>query len=179
MNHIHKMSKQQPTPKPTKKPVPAPVQPQKTAAQRPPAHQPQKTTTTTTQKAPVKKPAPAPVKPQNKSTVPAKTSTTATRAPAKPSTPAAKTPYEPPTQQPKTTQAKQLAQFTQQPAQSQQRAPQGEKADNWISRTVQSQVQRAGDYAGGFVNSIGDKVNKFGEGVGDRWDFLITNHVGR
>lgn len=48
-------------------------------------------------------------------------------------------------------------------------AEQGDKAGNWISRMVQGQVQRVGDYAGGYVNSIGDGVNKIGEGIGGKY----------
>jgi hypothetical protein len=33
---------------------------------------------------------------------------------------------------------------------------------------VQGQVQRVGDYAGGFVGGIGDSVNKVGEGIGGK-----------
>lgn len=145
-----KMSTRTPTARPTKKPVPAPVRAQSTGA---------------------KKPVPAPVKPQTRTSAPSKPSTTVSRAPAKPSTPsAAKTPYKPPTKtasapsQP----AKAATQVKQAPAQAKQQAPEAPKADNWISRTVQAQVQRAGDYAGGFVNSIGDSVNKVGEGIGNR-----------
>jgi hypothetical protein len=46
-------------------------------------------------------------------------------------------------------------------------AEQAPKADNWISRTVQSKVQQVGDYAGGWVNSIADKVNGVGESIGN------------
>lgn len=54
-------------------------------------------------------------------------------------------------------------------AQSKPQADQGgEKAGNWISRMVQGQVQRVGDYAGGYIGSIGGGVNKIGEGIGGK-----------
>lgn len=57
------------------------------------------------------------------------------------------------------------------PAVKPQAAPkpaEGPKAGNWINRTVQGRVASVGNYAGGFINSIGDSVNKIGEGVGMR-----------
>ncbi|TKA23021.1 hypothetical protein B0A50_07239 [Salinomyces thailandicus] len=37
---------------------------------------------------------------------------------------------------------------------------------NWINRAVQSQVANVGNYASGFVYSIGNGVNKVGDGIG-------------
>ncbi|KAK3063154.1 hypothetical protein LTR53_019037, partial [Teratosphaeriaceae sp. CCFEE 6253] len=45
-------------------------------------------------------------------------------------------------------------------------AAEAPKAGNWINRTVQNSVAGVGSYAGGFVNNIGDSVNKVGEGLG-------------
>ncbi|EMC95213.1 hypothetical protein BAUCODRAFT_531787 [Baudoinia panamericana UAMH 10762] len=39
-------------------------------------------------------------------------------------------------------------------------------APNWINRTVQSSVANVGNYAGGFIHSIGDSVNAVGDGIG-------------
>jgi len=146
------MSKPQTT-RPTKKPAPAPVRPQPTTA---------------------KKPAPAAVKPQSN----AKSTVSTARAPAKkPAPPAVKPPTSAPrTSAPKTTtkpsaaggQAKAAQQLS-----TAQAGGGGEKSDNWISRTVQAQVQKVGDYAGNYIGGWGEKVNKVGEGVGSS----ITNQT--
>ncbi|KAK0791309.1 hypothetical protein LTR75_011804 [Friedmanniomyces endolithicus] len=47
-----------------------------------------------------------------------------------------------------------------------QGAAQAPSMGNWINRTVQNSVAGVGNYAGGFVNSIADSVNKVGDGVG-------------
>lgn len=51
------------------------------------------------------------------------------------------------------------------PPQAAQEQPQ---ATNWLNRTVQNGVAYVGDYAGGLVNSVGDSVNRVGEGIGNR-----------
>lgn len=43
---------------------------------------------------------------------------------------------------------------------------------NWISRSIQSYVQLAGDYAGNTITALGDRVNKMGEAVGGKYVFL-------
>lgn len=140
-----------------KKPAPAPVRPQSNTATKkpvPPAVKPQQTT----QK---KKPVPPQVRPQSTART---TASTASKAPAKapskgPST-ASKAP----------SQAGGLK--AGQAVQSKPQGEQGEKAGNWISRMVQGQVQRVGDYAGGYVGNVGNGVNKIGEGIGGKYATL-------
>lgn len=46
--------------------------------------------------------------------------------------------------------------------------PRQEREGNWVSKTIQNSVAGVGNYAGGFINSIGANVNKVGQGVGNQ-----------
>ena len=97
-----------------------------------------------------KKPAPAPIRPQS--------------APVKKPVPAAPRPQN-------SAVAKTSSTVTKAPSQATKQAQEAPKAGNWISRTVQAQVQKVGDYAGGYVLGIGDSVNKVGENLGSKYVF--------
>ncbi|EME79418.1 uncharacterized protein MYCFIDRAFT_208781 [Pseudocercospora fijiensis CIRAD86] len=43
-----------------------------------------------------------------------------------------------------------------------------QKSGNWVNRTVQNSVAGVGNYAGAFITSIGNSVNKVGEGIGNQ-----------
>lgn len=165
--------------RPTKKPVPTPIKPQATTNKKPIPRAVQQPKTSYTTGA--KKPAPAPVKPQNKPAVAPGSTAAAKKKPAPPKTAGSykdtSSSYQDKsssysntagnkTSGNATAQALKAASTPQ--AKAQQTAEQGQKSDNWISRMVQGQVQRVGDYAGGFVNGIGASVNKVGENVGGR-----------
>lgn len=132
-----------------KKPVPAPVRPQSNAATKKPAPPSVKP-----QAAQKKKPVPPQVRPQSTART---NSGTVSKAPTKAASTTSKTP----------SQAGGLK--AGQAIQSKPQAEQAPKADNWISRMVQGQVQRVGDYAGGYINNIGNGVNKIGEGIGGKY----------
>ncbi len=114
---------------------------------------------------------PAPVKPQAKpSTAPGSTAAkkpapAAVRPQAPRSTPsAARSTVTKPNS---TAQALQKA--SQPQAKAAPAAAEEAGAGNWISRMVQGQVQKVGDYAGGYINGIGGSVNKVGEGIGNKY----------
>ena len=128
------------TPMGAKKPIPAAIKPQQKkpipAAVRPQTN--------------AKKPIPAAVRPQTRpvaskppptNNIATKTGTVTPRAPASNAVSKA-------------------------PAANKQGAAQAPSTGNWINRTVQNSVAGVGNYAGGFVNSIADSVNKVGDGVG-------------
>jgi len=136
------------TPMGAKKPIPAAVKPQQKkpipAAVRPQTN--------------AKKPIPAAVRPQTRpaaskppptNNIATKTGSVTPRAPASNAVsraPAANKPSA--------------------PSAGGQGAAQAPSMGNWINRTVQNSVAGVGNYAGGFVNSIADSVNKVGDGVG-------------
>ncbi|KAK1813249.1 hypothetical protein LTR12_012380 [Friedmanniomyces endolithicus] len=136
------------TPMGAKKPIPAAVKPQQKkpipAAVRPQTN--------------AKKPIPAAVRPQTRpaaskppptNNIATKTGSVTPRAPASNAVsraPAANKPSA--------------------PSAGGQGAAQAPSTGNWINRTVQNSVAGVGNYAGGFVNSIADSVNKVGDGVG-------------
>lgn len=55
--------------------------------------------------------------------------------------------------------------------------PRQEREGNWVSKTIQNSVAGVGNYAGGFINSIGANVNKVGQGVGNQYvhDVLLPS----
>lgn len=136
-----------------RKPVPAPVRPQSNAATKKPA--PPSVKPQTAQK---KKPVPPQVRPQSTART---NSGTVSKAPSKAAS----------TKGPSSAGGLQAGQAIQ----SKPQAEQAPKADNWISRMVQGQVQRVGDYAGGYINNIGNGVNKIGEGIGGKYVLGLDN----
>lgn len=124
---------------------------------------PPKTTTTNTGKPQnrpsLKNPSAKPVSNTTKAPV---------RSPSAPSKPAGSTvrptPRHPPsaTKPATSTATKAPAKPAQQPA----------NEGNWLNRAVQNSVAGVGNYAGGFFTSIGNSVNKVGEGVGNKYVFL-------
>ena len=117
-----------------------------------------------------KKPAPPAVKPQTKAVAaPRKPPPAARPPPTATKKPIPRAPTKPASPAPNTVKSVSKPAVKAPQARAVKAAPAAEapKADNWISRTVQSKVQQAGDYAGGWVNSIADRVNGVGESIGN------------